>query len=382
MKKSVLFVITGLGLGGAENQLVKIALGLRKRNWEVGVYSFLKPSHFQDELEGEGIRVFSTNLAQERSPRLLQFLKIKKDLYRITSALTPDILVCFMFHAYFVGRIVGRKSHLPVISSIRTEKNEGLKKLLTRVTDWMSTVTVFNSETVAEKAISQRYVSEERSRVIPNGIEIKRFEGLNRIENRRSLSQELAIDPTDFIWVAVGRLEKPKDYPNLLKAFQLVLDNQEDSSLIIIGEGSERSNIERIVREFGISERVKLIGERRDIPELLSGSDAFVLSSSWEGLPNSLIEAIASALPAVATNVGGVREIMGVPPNCGFIVPSEEPTPLANKMMELMELSSSDRNELGTNGRDAVLERFDLERILDQYENLILEGIGESMEVL
>lgn len=382
MKRRVLFVITGLGLGGAENQLVKIALGLRKRNWEVSIYTFLRPTHFQVELESEGIKVFSTNLVKEKSHPLLQFLKIERDLRKVIKELEPDVLVCFMFHAYFVGRIVGRKTHLPVISSIRTEKNIGLKRTLTRLTDRMSAATVFNSRVVAEKAINESIVKRTKARVIPNGIQIERFQYLDHFENRKKMSQELSVDLSSFIWIAVGRLEKPKNYPNLLNAFKIVLDHQEDTVLVIAGEGSERSTVESIIDHLGISKKVFLIGQRHDVPELLSGSDAFVLSSSWEGSPNALIEALASGLPAVSTNVGGVKELMGLLPDFNGIVSPDDSIDLADKMLVLMARYSTSRDQLRANASEAVLCSYNFELIVDQYENLLLEALTGSGEVL
>ena len=381
MRKRVLFIVTGLALGGAESQLVKISLGLKKRDWEINIYSFLKPLCFQSELEGEGINVYSTGLVQRDPFPLLQFMKIEKDLHRVIRLLEPDVLVCFMFHAYFVGRIVGHRFRMPVISSIRTEKNEGLKRLLTKLTNSMSAATVFNSRIVAERAIKEGLVSRDKARVIPNGIHVDRFRTIDHLEKRMKLCEELSINPETFIWVSVGRLEKPMDYRNLLRAVKLVLEHRKDSILIIAGEGNERSNIVNTIEALGVCQEVTLLGKRNDVPELLSASDAFVLSSAWEGLPNSLIEAVASALPVVATDVGGVREIMGEPPNCGYIVPPKDYTCLANKMMELMDISSSEREKLGTNGRDNASNTFDLESILDQYEKLIFMVIGQGMEV-
>lgn len=377
MKRRALFVITGLGLGGAEKQMVKIALGLKKRAWEVSIYSFLKQSHFQDELKSEGIEVFSAGLINKGKSGLADFLKIKRGLSKVVRTLEPDVLVCFMFHAYFVGRIVGHHFGLPVISSIRTEKNGWLRKVLTRLTDRMSVVTVFNSKIVAEKAISENIVKRTKARVIHNGIQIERFQHLDHIKNRKKVSQEFSIEPSSFIWIAVGRLEKPKNYPNLLSAFKLVLDHRKDTVLLIVGEGSERSYIESIIDNLGISKNVLLLGERNDVPELLSASDAFVLSSSWEGSPNALIEALASGLPVVVTDVGGVREIIDFLPNSNSIVSQNDSNDLAKKMMMIMNLSFTDRNELGTMGKKVALSYFNLDSVIDQYENLMFEATKE-----
>lgn len=111
---------------------------------------------------------------------------------------------------------------------------------------------------------------------------------------------------------------------------------------------------------------VQFLGPRADVPRVLGAGDAYVLSSAWEGMPNTVMEAMASALPVVATNVGGVCELVeeGV---SGFIVPPKDPVALAEQMGSMMALEVEARRKMGASGRERMVAHFDIERVVDQW---------------
>jgi len=360
----IVFLTTGLGYGGAETQLVNLAIKLKERGWDVRVVSMLPPLAFTEELKRASIPLVTLNI-RHKVPNPQMILRLVK----ILRLWRPHILASFMFHANLLGRVAGHLSHVPVnISSIRNENFGGSwRDRAIRLTDWMGDITTTNSKLAADSLIKRGVVPRERICVIPNGLVVDKyaFKDLNRAE----LRQQLGIAEGDFMWLAVGRLEEQKDYPNLLQAFKILIQSGHKTQLRIAGRGSLLENLERQAADLGISRCVVFLGLRRDIPLLLNAADGFVLSSAWEGLPNAVMEAMAAAKPVVATGVGGVPELIQEGVN-GYLVPPRDAEALAAGMMKMMALSEAERQAMGEAGRAHIEANYSLERVVDQWEAL------------
>jgi len=130
--------------------------------------------------------------------------------------------------------------------------------------------------------------------------------------------------------------------------------------------------IERQIVDLGLAEHVRLLGVRTNIPQLLNAADGFVLASAWEGMSNALLEAASTALPIVATDVGGNSEIV-IDGETGFLVPPRNPDALAEAMLRLMNLPPEQRLAMGQAGRSHTMANFDMEHIVDRWEQLYLQ---------
>lgn len=360
----VAFLSTGLAYGGAETQLVNLATRLKKRGWDVRVVSMLPPQAFTEELAAAGIPLATLNMRRGvPDPRAIF------KLVKILRQWQPAILTSFMFHANLLGRIAGRIAGVPVIiSSIRNENFGGPRRdKILRYTDWMGNISTTNSRLAAESLIKRGVVPADKMQVIPNGLVLDRF--YIDLKERIKLRQQLGISYNEFLWLAVGRLEEQKDYPTLLDAFRLLILKNSKAQLRIAGKGPLLDVIKQKAVDLGISERVVFLGLRRDIPALLNAADGFVLSSAWEGLPNVIMEAMAAWKPVVATNVGGVPELVedGV---SGYIVPPRDPEALAAAMLKMMSLSEDERKAMGQAGRAHIEANYSLDRVVDQWERL------------
>jgi glycosyltransferase involved in cell wall biosynthesis len=175
-----------------------------------------------------------------------------------------------------------------------------------------------------------------------------------------------------FVWLAVGRFYPQKDYPNMLRAFAQVVRENPKTLLLIAGDGPLRESMENMAQGLGIERHVKFLGIRRDIPRLMNAADAYAMSSSWEGMPMVLLEASATGLPIVATDVGGNREVVldGV---TGFLVPPKDSEALAQAMLRLMTLPRDVRGHMGERARQYIEKKFSIERIIDRWEELYRE---------
>jgi len=167
----------------------------------------------------------------------------------------------------------------------------------------------------------------------------------------------------------VGRLAPAKDYPNLLRAFAAVRSQKPETQLWVAGDarGDERKPLDAHAKELGIDEAVRWLGLRRDMAALLDAADAFVLSSAWEGMPLAVGEAMAMQKPVVATDVGGVCELVG---DAGVVVPAKDSLALAEAMLATMQESREERAALGSAARERVFRQFSMDATADTWEAL------------
>jgi glycosyltransferase involved in cell wall biosynthesis len=180
----------------------------------------------------------------------------------------------------------------------------------------------------------------------------------------------------EFIWLTAGRIAPAKDYPNLLRAFARVRAARADARLWIAGEASGRefSKVRSLAAELGLDDSVRWLGLRRDLPALLDAADGFVLASAWEGMPLALGEAMAMEKPVVATDVGGVRELVG---DAGAIVPPKDSEALADAMLDQMQSSPEDRRALGRAARVRIQGNFSMDAKADEWEALYRAVVEE-----
>jgi glycosyltransferase involved in cell wall biosynthesis len=206
--------------------------------------------------------------------------------------------------------------------------------------------------------------------VIPNGIDTKRFAPRPR---NQALIDLLPGKFQGKVLVSVGRLAEAKDQITLISAMELLKKQGRNIFLILIGEGEMRKQIEAEVNRRGLANCVRLTGSRSDIDRLLPGADAFVLSSKREGLPMSILEAMAAGLPVIATRVGGIPEVIKDGEN-GILVQPQDPDALANAICRILDDSEVSSN-LARMARIAVEENYSLRSITDAYTRIYLSII-------
>jgi len=358
-------VITSLAYGGAETQLVHLATRLKSRGWKVGVISLIPPKAYVKDLETVGISVFSLGIWR-KLPDPRHVLR----LARIIRKWRPDIVHSHMVHANLLARLVRPLAPIPVLVCSAHNIDEGgrFREILYRLTDPLCDLTTQVSRAGVERYVRVGAVPRHKIRYIPNGVDTERFKP--NFEDRLRVRKELGVD--GFVWLAVGRFDFQKDYFNMLQAFARVIHKLPDTILLIAGDGPLKKTMENMTRELCIEKQVKFLGIRRDIPQLMNAADAYVMSSSWEGMPMVLLEASATELPIVATGVGGNPEVIldGV---TGFLVPPRNPEALAKVMLKIMNLPEEKRREMGKAARKHVEENFSVNHVVDMWEALYRE---------
>ena len=359
---SVCFLITGLQFGGAETVVINLALNLKRRGWTVKLVSMMPPGARAEKLSSNGIEVASLNMRRgmpdpRAVPRLVAIIRKWR----------PHVLHSHLIHANYIGRFARLFVSVPVLISTAHNVNEGSKwrMLGYRLSDFLVDMTTNVSQAGVDRYIDIWAAPANKMTFIPNGLNTDEFHP--QAQTRYVLRNELGIDD-GFMWLAVGRMEQQKDYPVMLRALaQLRMEPK--AQLFIAGKGPLEHELRRLARELDIQDNVTFLGLRKDIPELMNAADAYLMSSAWEGMPMVLLEAAATGLPIVTTDVGGNREVVidGV---SGLVVSSRNPDELAGAMQRMMTMPDTQRVQMGSAGRSHIEENYSMERIVDMWENL------------
>jgi glycosyltransferase involved in cell wall biosynthesis len=302
--RRVALVIGQLTRGGAEGQLAQIARHLDRTAFEPRVYCL------SAQVEPVGAEIVASGVAV----RVICGSQVSR-VRQLARGLQADGIE--LVHAWlYVANALAGAAHLlqpsrPLITSARNRKLQGWANRLANILAFrMSGAIIANSAEVAAY-IEQRYgAPRQRIHVIPNGIDTQRF---------RPVDAGISAAPTI---VTVGRLVNQKNHALFLQAASRLLPRCPDLRFVIVGDGPLRGELEERARTLEIADRVTFAGERHDVDTILRRASLFWLTSRWEGMPNVVLEAMASGLPVIATDVGGTREL--IPPNAGFVVPSEE----------------------------------------------------------
>ena len=368
----ICFVATGLARGGAEIQLFHAVTGLRARGFDVHVVCILSHDYYGARLEECGVPVVYLNATRTTSPvRILaRFLRCMRDM-------DPVALAGFDYPGAMLARAGGTFARIPVvISSIHSENFGGwLRRVALAWTDSLATITTAVSHRMAHQLVDLGAAS-SRVRVMPNGIDMQAL-GPHLRSGREALRRALGVRENEFLWLAVGRLEEPKDYPNLFAAAALLATGSPRVKLAIAGEGPLRDALHEKVTALGLDGVVSFLGHRGDVPSCMAAADATVLASAWEGLPNVLIESLAVGTPLVCTDVGGAREIVQ-DGRSGFIVPPQNPGSLAAAMTALMARTDEQRRRMGAAGRKHVELHFALDQVLARWSGLFDELLSAA----
>jgi L-malate glycosyltransferase len=222
--------------------------------------------------------------------------------------------------------------------------------------------------------IANEGIPAERIEVIYNGIDLEAYR--DGQSQREATRRQLGLADDDVAVIQVARLDSLKDHPTAVAAMAELAPGHPRARLLIVGEGAERARIEAAVRERGVSGSVRLVGLRTDVPRLLSAADVFLLTSISEGIPLTLIEAMAAGLPCVSTRVGGIPEVV-VDGETGVLAEPSKPESVAAALGKLVA-DASLRRRLGEAGRGRALRLFDDQAMHAAYDRIYRQMLGQD----
>src|SRR5271157_1961056 len=357
----IAYVLTSLGIGGAERQALTLAERMAARGHTVAFLVLLdsQPQEWPTTLEPIHIEMRKTPASI-----LAGLWKAR----RILRDFQPDIIHSHTYPANIAARLLKvLLPKTPILSTVHTV-NEGSRQrmLAYRLTDSLSRHTTAVSQAAAARYVSLKAVPARKSSVITNGIDIMEFAPSR--ERRARMRKEMGAG-NEFIWITAGRIVAAKDYPNLLNAFAMVNAEYSETQLWVAGDGDvdDLSDLIEMADELKMRGRVRWLGLRRDMPALLDAADGFVLASAWEGMPLVVGEAMAMEKPVVATDVGGVRELLG---ETGLIVSAKSSGGLAEAMLEMMRRTNDERRRLGMAARERIAAHFSMDAKAEEWQAL------------
>jgi glycosyltransferase involved in cell wall biosynthesis len=370
-----LFISNLVRDGGAEVQSIDLARSLKSRGWNVSVVSMLPPSDDR-LLVSEGIPVRTLNAGGRNLARpMLQFA-------RYLRSERPHILHCHMSHAVLTARMVRMLCPVPVVigtlHGLKMYNVRGtgwrFRETLNGLTDWLSDATTVVCKAAAEHYVASGAISPRSLRLIPNGVDTERFRFDPVVRQRVRMELDLA---NEFVWLMVGRFQPVKDHHTMIRAFARVVADSPRSILLCAGSGPLQGELAELAKGIGIASRVRFLGARSDVSELLNAADACVLSSVYEAMPMTLLEAASTGLPCVTTDVGGTSEVV-IHGSTGFLAPPSNPEALAGAMLRLATLPPASRARMGEQARRHVSSRFAMSQVAGQWESLYQEMLAKN----
>ena len=363
----VAHVIDCLQIGGAEKLLVTFADAAHARGIATTVVSLSNPNNtpIPNQLAALGARVVNLPatrlLDARRMVNLVQLLR--RERY--------DVLNTHLTYANIIGAFAGRLAHIPVVSTLHSAGSDPAHhRLIPRLESvalrYGARRVIAVGKVVAHA--NQARLGKRTIDVIPNAVAVPPC--INAPE-RFAIRKELTEDASRPLLISVGRLNRLKGYADLLDAFALVRQKHARAFLAIAGGGDLYDDLAARINALGLQGASALLGSRDDVPRLLAASDLYVSASHLEGLPVSVLEAMAAGLPVVATDVGDVAQV--VVEGAGVIVPARQPELLATAVNALLD-NPAQMQMFGALARTYVLANYSqtiwMDRLLALYSEV------------
>ncbi|WP_370549001.1 glycosyltransferase [Edwardsiella tarda] len=369
---NICFVITGLGMGGAERQVVNLADEMCKMGHNILIL-VLNKNIIVKPKEGE-VKIEEVNLSKNPFVFVYKLLKTKK----IVEQFNPDVVHSHMIHANIFARLLRIIANIPFLICSAHNTNEGglVRQYSYRLTNFLSDLNTNVSGEAVYAFEQKKIVKKGTMLAIPNGIDtsVFKFSACSRDKIRKYLN----ICEDTVLFLAVGRLEEQKDYPLMIKSFSKVvkhsiLENKK-ALLCIIGTGYLRDSLDNLINSLNLNENVILLGLQRNVEEWMSAADYYLMSSKWEGLPLVIAEAMASKCYVISTDCGGVREMIS---NNNQLVPVSDEALFAEKIISSLELSSMEKERIVYNEREIVINNYSIKKAVDLWMNIYNKGCHE-----
>ena len=366
----IAYVIGELGKGGAEYQLYELVRGLDRARFVPTVFALSTGGYWAARLRELGVTVAELPSRGSIDPGRLAALR------RALAAFAPHVLHTVLWSGNAYGRLAAIGLGIPVV--VTAERNvvrrPAWQRLLERGLDRMTDRYLVNSAAIVTELVERGGLLRDKMQVIHNGIDLA---GLPAFDpDRRRARAALGFDPARRLVAQVGRLEPQKDHPTFLAAAARVAATVADVDFLIVGEGRLESSLREEAAGLGIADRVRFTGVRNDVPVLLGAVDVLALTSRWEGLPNVVIEAMATGAVAVATDVGGARELI-VPGETGDVVAVGCADLVADAILELLA-DPARASRLALAARARVEERFAVGAMVRRTEAAYAELLREA----
>lgn len=373
-KIKILQIATVSSWGGAPQVVFDLVKNLDKNKFSVELACGTGKGW--EKMKETGVKIYPLpNMRREIDP--IRDLKTIWTIYRIIKKGNYNIVHCHSTKAGLVGRIAaklaGTKRIYFTVHGWGFYNSEykwaqkmlvSLEKIIARMTSKIICV----SRNDLDEGIKNKITQKDRMGVIYNGIDFKNY------VDRQGSRQIFGLEESVIVFGFVARLANQKNPQLFLKAAEKIVKKCDNANFIIIGDGPLMAECRKLSSEMNLDNKIKFLGELPNVKakQLMSGFDVFVLSSRFEGLPLTVIEAMFAGLPIIAGNVGGIPELISDSKN-GFLVNAGSVDELVQKMEYFIE-NPDQAISMGREGKKIAQEKFTLEKMVANYQNLYQNG--------
>lgn len=355
---NICYIIGQLNRAGAERQLYQLVKGIDRQTFNPVVISLSQGGHWGGEIRKLNIPVIEIERRKNRETKRLV------TVFRLLRKLRPDIVHTYLFSGNTYGRVAAILAGTPaIIASERNEPKLGKDKsismvLIDRLLALFSAGIICNSRK-AFSHLTQQYA--RKVFFVPNGIDCVPGAEVPQRRSRRSAAPKII--------GTIGRLWPQKNHRLFLDVAKEIIKTEKRAvEFLLVGDGPLRDELQTYCRSLGIEQQVRFTGERADIPGLLQSMDIFVMTSLYEGMSNTIMEAMLSGLPVVATDVGGNSELV-VNNETGYLVPLKDTGAMAAAVLNLIH-DGEKREKMGESGRKRIVSEFGTEKMVKETEKI------------
>lgn len=352
----IAYFITGLGLGGAEVVTINLARQMVEAGNKVMIV-YLSGANEHTNIDS---RIEVIGLEMQKTA--FGMLRALHRASRIVRRWRPDVVHGNMIHANIFVRLMRILVKVPkVVCSEHSMDIRGRGRMLAyRLTDFLSDVNTNVSNEATVHFIVAKAFGRDKSQAMYNGIDTSSF--VRTPVAGLDIRSKYGIEPTEFVFIHVGRLTQAKDHNMLVNAFAKI----SGAKLLLLGKGELLVQIEEQISDLGLGDRIILAGAHSNTVDYYSAADCLVLSSAWEGLPTVVLEAMSCSLPVITTDVGAARETIA---DEQWITSSHDVQALAQVMSQMIKLSRAERLALGDKNAQKA-QKFDIHHISQLWQQI------------
>jgi glycosyltransferase involved in cell wall biosynthesis len=364
-KIRLLHLITRLPIGGAERLVLGILRNLDTAQFESVVCCIQDRGELADEAEAMGIPVIALNLMQRGGHDRL----VVPALRRLMREQRIDLVHTHLYHANLYGRLAARREGIPAIASVHNtyKKRKWYRHLINRWLARKTFVVTAGSEDVERDLLEVDRLPSTKVVRLPNSIDLARVDTALSVAEAK---QRFGFTPSDLVIGTVGRVEEQKGQAFLLEAFAKLRQRPEGEhlKLLLVGDGRLLPQLRETAERLGIAQACRFPGNIAKLAEVYRAIDLFTMPSLWEGLSLAMLEAMASGLPVVATEVGGARDVLG-DDRYGLLVPAHDADALAAALGKLLDDPRA-ASELAAAGKARVHADYSVTSLTQQLAGL------------
>jgi glycosyltransferase involved in cell wall biosynthesis len=359
----ILFLITTLEVGGAEKQLIDIINNIHNSNIMIVVMKgniIFKPI--------ANIKIINLNIDYN----VFSVFRSMREFVSVLKNFRPNIVHSHMIHANIFARICRIFYKFPylICSSHNTYEGGLFLTTIYRLTDYLSDFNTNVSNEAVDQFYKARAVKRGRMAHVSNGIDTDEF--IFNSSCRVDIRNNLNIKKNTKVFIFVGRLTEAKDPFNLLESFSIACETEENILLLIIGAGHLKDQLVTYVEKNNLIGRVIFLGLSDNISGFLSAADCFILPSAWEGFGLVVAEALACNRFVIATDSGGVKEVLG---NYGILVPPRDSRKLSNAILDFLTLDTDTLESIGARGRSHIVQNYQIKLTVDKWMSIYQKKI-------